>query len=438
MLKRCAATAIIALALAMASVPASSQAVPAPASHPVPTGAPDGSPELSRLQLARIDTVMQAAIDSARTAGIAVLVLHRGVVVKSGTYGWADREAGTRLELDALFRIASQTKAVTSVAAMMLVERGRLRLADPVHRWMPGFDSLKVVTDSGLVPLRRPITIRDLLTHTAGLSYGGEAGIRELYQAEGLGPAAGGGWYFADKPEPICASMDRLARLPLVAQPGERFVYGYATDVLGCIIERVSGQPLDAFFRDHIFVPLGMHDTHFFVPEAERQRLTVLYAAGPEGLQRAADDARGQGAYVDGPCASFSGGAGLVSTIGDYARLLQMLLNGGELDGVRILSPHTVAMMTTDHLGPVYDLPGLGFGLGFQVLEEPGLAARYGAPGAYGWGGAYATTYWVDPAERIVGMIFTQTLPSGGLDIADRFRAMVYSALTLPSVRRYD
>ena len=391
---------------------------------------------MSSARLARIDTVMQLYIDSTRAAGISILVLRDGRVVKSGLYGLADREARRAMQPDALFRIASQTKAITSVAAMMLVEQGKLRLADPVQRWIPGFARTTVSSDSGTAPARRAITIRDLLTHSAGISYGTDARVRDAYNAVGLGPAAGQGWYFADKADPICTSMDKLPTLPFVAQPGERFVYGYSTDVLGCVIERASGLTLDEFFRTRIFQPLGMNSTFFYVPPAQRARLTAVYAARAGQLERAAEGALGQGAYVEGPRKSYSGGAGLVSTIDDYARFLLMLLNGGELNGTRLLSPNTVALMTRDHLDRVYTAPGYGFGLGFQVLRDPGLAAAYGAPGAFGWGGAYATTYWVDPTERIVALIMTQTLPSGGLDAADRFRTLVYSAITEPATAR--
>jgi CubicO group peptidase (beta-lactamase class C family) len=419
--------------IALAAALAVAMPTPAPGQ-----GLPRAEPEaagMSGARLARIDTVMQIAVDSARAAGIAVLLLRDGQVVKSGSYGWADLEARRPLRTDALFRIASQTKAVTSVAVMMLVEEGKLRLSDPVQRWMPTFAGMTVVSGDGSTPARRPITIRDLLTHSAGLSYGTEPSVRQAYAAAGLGPAAGHGWYFADKDEPICTTLDRLGTLPLVAHPGERFVYGYGTDVLGCVVERVSGRALDEFFRERIFRPLRMNDTHFFLPPAEPSRLVAVYAAGSGGLRRADEGATGQGAYVDGPRASFSGGAGLVSSIEDYARFLQMLLNGGELEGARILAPHTIVLMTTDHLGALYTSPGLGFGLGFEVLEDPGHAGRYGAPGAYGWGGAYATTYWVDPEERLVALIMTQTLPSGGLDAADRFRTLVYSALLQPALR---
>lgn len=387
---------------------------------------------MSSERLARFDSTAQALVDSSAAGGIAVLVLRNGRVAKSGAWGWRDREARELLSEDDLFRIASQTKAITSVAVMMLVEEGRLALHHPVARWVPSFDEMTVATDSGPVPTRRPVTIRDLLTHTAGISYGTGPLIRDAYEAAGLGPAAGYGWYFAGKDEPICTTMDRLGTLPLAAQPGERFVYGYATDLLGCVVERISGVSLDEFFRERIFEPLAMDDTWFYLPPSERSRLVTVYSDEPEGLRRAPDGAGGQGHYVEGPRTSYSGGAGLVSTIGDYGKFLQMMLNGGELNGVYILSPHSVALMTEDHLGPAYSVPGQGFGLGFQILTDPGLAGRYGRPGLYGWGGAYATTYWVDPMERLVVLVMTQTLPSRHLD-ADVFRALVYSAILEPA-----
>jgi CubicO group peptidase (beta-lactamase class C family) len=400
-------------------------------------GLPSDTPErlgLDPERLARIDRVMQEYVDQGRVAGVVTLVARHGRVAHAGVYGWADREAGRRMTGDALFRIASPSKAVTSVAVMTLVEEGRLRLADPLSRYLPGFAAatVAVATDSGPTrePVRRPITIRDLLTHSAGISYGTDSPVAAEYQAAGLGPAAGFGWYFADKGEPICVSMERLAGLPLVAQPGQRFVYGYATDILGCVVERVSGQTLDAFFASRIFQPLGMTDSHFFVPAPDGDRLAAVYAATPGGgIERAPEGALGQGSYVEGPRASFSGGAGLVSTASDYARFLQMLLNGGVLDGARVLGPKTVDLMRQDDLDSVYGMPGYGFGLGFQVLEDPALAGQYGSPGLYSWGGAYATSYWIDPGEQIVGVFLIQLIPRGGLDLADRFHTLVYQAL---------
>jgi len=401
-------------------------------------GLPRGRPEqlgFAPERLARVDSVMQRYVDSGRVAGVVTLVARHGRIAQVGAYGWADREAGRRMSADAVFRIASQTKAVTSVAVMTLVEEGRLRLADPVSRWLPSFAAATVVADTGRgrVPVRRSVTIRDLLTHTAGISYGTDSLVQDLYRAAGLGPAAGYGWYFADKTEPICTSMDRLGSLPFVAQPGTRFVYGYNTDILGCVVERVSGQSLDDFLRTRILSPLRMSDTHFFLPAEKRDRLTAVYAANDRGgYVRADEGPRGQGAYVDGPRAGYSGGAGLLSTAGDYARFLQMLLDGGTLDGARILAPATVALMTADQIGSLYGSAASGFGLGFEVLLDPGRAAQYGTPGRFGWGGAYATNYWVDPGEDLVAVFMVQLLPRGDLDLADRFRTLVYQAIVTP------
>ncbi|MGD8277876.1 MAG: serine hydrolase domain-containing protein [Gemmatimonadota bacterium] len=393
-----------------------------------------GSLGFSRARLARIDSVMQAYVDQQRMAGVVGLVLRRGAVVWQGAFGWADREAGRHMTTDALFRIASQTKALTSAGVMMLVEEGRIAITDPVSRYLPAFarTTVAVRSDSGraIVPARRAITIRDLLTHTAGISYGTGALVADLYEPAGLGPAAGWGWYFADKAEPVCTTIERLATLPFVAQPGERFVYGYNTDILGCLIERVSGTSLDAFLRTRLFEPLGMRDTYFFVPDSKRDRLTAVYAAANGRLERAPDGPRGQGDYLHGPRTSFSGGAGAVSTAADYARFLEMMRNGGELDGVRVLGRKTVELMTADQLGDVYANPGRGFGLGFEILENPGLAGVYGTAGSYGWGGAYHSAYRVDPAEDLVIVLLTQTLPAGGLDMTSKFYTMVYQAIT--------
>ncbi len=411
----------------------------ASASSALAQGLPRGRADqlgFSAERLARIDSVMQQYVDSGRVAGVVTFITRHGRVAHVGAYGWADREAGRRMGGDVIFRIASQSKAVTSVAVMALVEEGRLRLADPVSRWLPSFATATVADSGRRVPVRRAVTIRDLLTHTAGISYGTDSVVQDLYRVAGLGPAAGYGWYFADKSEPICTSMDRLGALPFVAQPGARFVYGYNTDILGCVVERASGQSLDAFLQARIFRPLRMTDTRFFLAPDQRDRLAVVYAANDRGgYVRADDGPRGQGAYVDGPRASFSGGAGLLSTAGDYARFLQMLLNGGTLDGVRILAPATVALMTENHVGTLYNSTrATGFGLGFEVLLDPGRAAQYGSRGRFGWGGAYATNYWVDPGEDLVAVFMVQLLPSGGFDLADKFRTLVYQAILEPGV----
>lgn len=386
-------------------------------------------------RLARIDRFLQQAVDSNRIAGAVALVLRDGQVVYEKAVGWADKEAGRRMTADAIFRIASQSKALTSVAVMALVEEGKLELGDRVSLYLPTFARSMVANkaDSGRtsIPAKRPITIKDLLTHTAGISYGTEALVAPLYQARGLGPAAGWGWYTADKDEPICETMDRLGTLPFVAQPGEAWVYGYNTDILGCVVERVSGMPLDRFIETRITGPLGMRDTYFFVPPAQRQRLTAVYASDSTGhAVRAPDGARGQGHYADGPRKSFAGGAGLLSTARDYARFLEMVRRRGELEGVRILSPHAVALLTTNQVGRLFNPfseDGLGIGLGFATTDRYG-AYGMASVGSFFWGGAYGSAYWVDPSERLVGVFMIQQLPNSS-DVAGTFPTLVYQAL---------
>ena len=382
-------------------------------------------------RLARIDRFMQDYVDSNRIGGAVGLVLRDGNVVYQHAVGWADKDANRRMAPDAIFRIASQSKAITTVAILALVEEGKIAINDPVSRFIPGFASTRVMLDTGnavTVPARRRITIRDLLTHTAGISYGTEGKVAALYTPKGLGPAAGWGWYTADKDEPICTSIERLATLPFVAQPGERFVYGYNTDILGCVVERASGMPLDRFIHDRITAPLKMHDTYFFVPAENRNRLVEVFMSDSTGHAiRAPDGPRGQGNYVDGPRKSFAGGAGILSTANDYARFLQMILNGGELDGARILAPHTVDLMTHDQLGRLYGTDGTGFGYGFETVERVGASGMKSA-GSFGWGGAYASTYTADPVEHLVIVFMINQLPMG-TDIAGKFPTMVYSAL---------
>lgn len=388
---------------------------------------------MSAERLKRIDWVMQEAIDSGTVAGVVTMVLRHGKVVQHKAYGWADLESRKPMREDALFRIASQTKAVTSVGVMILIEEGRLRLGDRVSRWLPSFATAKVqtATDSGprLVPVKRAITIRDLLTHTAGISYGTEASVRDAYEAAGLGPAAGWGWYLADKSEPVCTSMDRLGTLPFVAQPGEAWVYGYNTDILGCVIERVSGMPLDRFFESHIFTPLGMRSTWFFPPPAAAGRLTTVYTLKDGHLARAPEGGKGQGEYLTGPRTNFAGGAGLISTAGDYARFLQMLANGGTLNGVRVLSPMTVELMHSNTTDTLYGDRGYSFGLGFSIVQDPMRAGVYGNAGQYGWAGAYATNYWIDPASGLIAVYMVQLMPNPGLYLADKLRTIVFSAV---------
>jgi CubicO group peptidase (beta-lactamase class C family) len=353
------------------------------------------------------------------------LVVRHGKAVQSGAYGQRDIEKGATMTPDTIFRIASQSKAVTSVAVMMLVEEGAVRLNDPLSKFLPAYAKTSVITPSGPVPAKRAITIRDLLTHTAGIGYGANM-AEKLYRDANLFM-----WYFADKDEPLAASIDRLATLPFDAQPGEKYVYGFNTDILGRVVEAASGLSLDEFFRTRIFEPLKMNDTHFFLPREKAGRLAAAYYHGPDGrVKRSPDKGReGQGEYIEGPRRNFSGGAGLLSTAFDYGRLLQMLLNGGALDGVRLLSPAAVAAMTTNQTGSLYTEPGMGFGLGFSVVEDIGAVGRLASLGEFGWGGAYHTNYWVAPAEGVVALFMTQVMPARDSDIHEKFRTLVYQSL---------
>ena len=391
-----------------------------------------GPGTLSPERLARIDTVFQQYVDENRIGGAVGLVLQDGKVVYERAAGWADKEAGAKMTPDTIFRIASQTKAITSVAILSLMEEGKLNLTDPVSRYIPSFANSRVAVGNGarvdFVPAKRPITVRDLLTHTAGISYGTDPIVAAMYEAKGLGPAAGFGWFTADKDEPICVTMERLGTLPFVAQPGEAWVYGYNTDILGCIVEKASGTPLDAFVKTRITDPLGMKDTQFFLAPAQRARLAAVYTGTPDGtVKRAPDGARGQGAYVDGPRKSFAGGAGLTSTARDYARFLEMIRRGGAIDGVRILSPRTVALMTTNQIGTLHSPSGLGFGLGFETTDSYG-ANGLDSAGAYGWSGAYSSTYRVDPDAHLVIVFMVQILPNT-TDLGRKFPTLVYQAL---------
>ncbi len=397
-----------------------------------PLSAQSTTHAFSQERLARIDRVLESYIDENRLAGIVALVLHDGMPIYEKAFGWSDKEASRRMTTDAIFRIASQTKALTSVGILSLMEEGKLGLNDPVSRYIPTFAKTTVAVGSGptvtFEPAKRAITIRDLLTHTAGISYGTGGDVSALYEAKGLGPAAGFGWYTADKTEPICDTMERLGTLPFVAQPGEAWVYGYNTDILGCIVERASGMPLDEFIRTRITGPLGMKDTQFFLAPAQRDRLATVYSSTTDGLTaRAPEGPRGQGSYVDGPRKSFAGGAGLLSTARDYARFLEALRNGGTIDNVRLLSQRAVALMTTNQVGTLRSTNGLGFGLGFETTDRYG-AAGMESQGSFGWAGAYGSFYRVDPQARLTTVVMIQQIPNRS-DLRERFPNLVYQAL---------
>jgi CubicO group peptidase (beta-lactamase class C family) len=396
---------------------------------------PSASPEamgMSSERLARLTAVMDSYTHDKQIAGTVTLVARGGRIVYFEASGQRDLERKTAMTTDTIFRIASMTKAVTTVGAMMLVEEGRMLLTDPVSKYIPAFGNTTVRSSGSgksinAVRGKRPITIRDLMTHTSGASYGGGE-LEDLYTAAGFTQ-----WYFADRAEPIGQWIEKLATLPFESHPGERYVYGYSTDILGYVVEKVSGLPLDRYLATRVLEPLRMVDTSFFLPPAKEARLATVYGRRANGtVARAPDGHPGQGVYVRGPRAAFSGGAGLLSTATDYARFLQMLLNGGELDGVRLLGPKTVELMTRNHIGDLYPAPGRGFGLGFETVDDLGRSGRYGSEGEFSWGSAYFSRYWVDPREQLIAIFLAQLLPAGGSDLQEKVRVLVNQAIVGP------
>jgi CubicO group peptidase (beta-lactamase class C family) len=387
---------------------------------------------MSSERLEYLTHTFQEYVDAGKLSGAVVLLARKGKIAYLKSFGKNDIENNIPMEENSIFRIASQTKAIVSVGIMILQEEGKLLITDPVGKYIPAFNETTVAVpreEGGyeIVKANRPITLRDLLTHTAGIGYG-DGTASDLWEKAKIQ-----GWYFADRKEPILATITRMADLPFEAQPGEKFVYGYNTDILGAVIEVVSGEPLNTFLESHILNPLGMNDTYFYLPKEKKDRLTVVYSSTEEGLKRAPDPGGmvGQGSYVEGPRMSFSGGAGYLSTAMDYAKFLQMMLNRGEFNGKRIISSKTVELMTVNHLGKV-TFPwtkGTGFGLGFSIVENLGLRGIPGSVGEYGWGGAYHSTYWVDPEEELVVVYFTQLIPANGLDDQDKLRVLVYQSL---------
>jgi CubicO group peptidase (beta-lactamase class C family) len=380
------------------------------------------------IRLQRLDAVIQEQVDRQQIAGGVMFIGRDGQTAHLRAYGKQDIEADKPMATDAIFRIASMSKAVTSLAVMMLYEEGKFMLHDPIERYIPAFKNSVVAVPApkeGVPEMkfvkekaRRAIQIRDLLTHTAGLTYGDGPAV-DLYKE-----AKVYGWYFADKDETIEAVIDRLGKLPLHAHPGEVYQYGFSLDVLGRLVEVASGLPLDRFFAERIFGPLKMVDSCFFLPLEKEARLAKVY-----GLDKGKLSLGDQGDYVRGPRKCFSGGAGLLSTTRDYARLLQMFLNNGELEGVRLLSRKAVELMHANHTGDKYRKDTAAFGLGFWVNNDLGYFGELGSEGAYGWGSAYFPQYLVDPKERIVALFMTQHRPSGGNDLNQKFKVLMYQAL---------
>ncbi|CAA9272937.1 MAG: Beta-lactamase class C-like and penicillin binding proteins (PBPs) superfamily [uncultured Cytophagales bacterium] len=384
-------------------------------------------------RLGRMDRVIQEYVDQKRIPGAVALVARHGKIIYYKGFGQDDVDAKTPLKRDAIFRVASQTKAVTSVAVMMLFEEGRFLLDDPVSKYLPAFKSPKVLDkfnekDSSYttVPAKSEITIRQLLTHTSGISYAG-IGTKEANAIYAKAKVPSG---IGTPNAKLADAMNMLGGLPLVHQPGEKWSYGLNTDVLGYLVEVLSGTTLDAFFRTRIFEPLGMKDTYFYLPKDRHNRLTALYT---EKEDKSYQKRQAQGSqtpdYPKQAGTYYSGGAGLSSTAYDYAVFLQMLLNGGEYNGKRLLSPATVRMMTSNQIGEL-SLGLKKFGLGFGLVTEREAARMPVSEGSFEWGGIFGTTYWADPREGVVAMLYTQKFPNSYGDLADKFRVLVYQALT--------
>ena len=382
-----------------------------------------------------LDAAIQKSIDAGEIPGAVALIAHGGRVVYHKAFGYSDIEQQTPMTLGTIFRIASMTKAITSVGVMILYERGHFLLSDPVSAYLPEFDSPKVLVradEKGNVletrDASREITILDLLTHTSGISYPfTENALQRVYEKAGVIDGV------TVRPLRLEDQMKILARQPLLHDPGERFSYGLNTDLLGYLCQVISGQPFDEFLTEEIFGPLGMIDTHFYLPGEKAKRLATLYAADAEGNLRVSkgDESEIQlenPRYpVEGARTYFSGGAGLSATSRDYARFLQMLLNEGELDGARILSRKSVELLTS----PRVELEGQGppkMSAAFYVYGSPGLEGVLTSPGSYKWGGAFYTTYFIDPRENLVALFMSQGRPIRSA-MRDRFGVLVYQAL---------
>jgi len=389
---------------------------------------------LSPERLERIAGTVQRSIDEKRIAGAVTLVARRGHVAWFKAQGMADREAGKPMRPDTMFRICSMTKPITSAAVMMLYEEGHFLLDDPVSKYLPEFKNPKVLVKpaSGApytIPATHEITIRDLLRHTSGITYHWNEDLGPMYKdanvASGLLPYDG----------TIEDSTKRLAGLPLLFNPGEKFEYSLGVDVLGRLVEVLSGKPLDEFFRTRIFEPLGMKDTYFYPPDGKLERLATAYTYYDEkGLNRFPDTPITEGAFTysadypaRGPKKLFSGGAGLVSTATDYARFCQMMLDGGKVGSTRLLSRKSVELMTQDQLGKIS--PDQGFGLGFGVNGVKAPFSELGSPGEYNWGGFFYTAFSIDPKEQMIVIFMGQLHPAGDLTLDRQVNELAYQAI---------
>jgi CubicO group peptidase (beta-lactamase class C family) len=386
---------------------------------------------MSSERLERLSAAMQGLVDDGRLAGITTLVARHGKIVHYGTFGDQDKEAGTPMAEDSIFRIYSMSKPITGVALMMLYEQGKFRLADPVAKYIPEFKDLKVAAGRGsngpkVEDADHAMTIRELMSHTGGLSYGifSQSQVDEMYREVNI----------LDRDAPLKDMIDKLAKIPLRQQPGSMWHYSVSVDVQGYLVEVLSGQPFDEFLEEHIFVPLGMTDSAFYVSEDKADRFAQVYNYEADGSLVAREgfgggDADAPSPYLTNP-AFFSGGGGLVASTMDYARFSQMLLNGGELDGVRILSPLTVELMHRNQLPRALGemSPGTGFGLDFAVIMDP-VEADGVSKGEYYWGGAAGTWFWIDPKEDLIFVGMIQQFGQGRPDVRSLSRRLTYQAI---------
>jgi len=388
------------------------------------------SVQVSPERLNRIDTMLIKSIKDGWIAGAVGFIARDGKIIYNRAFGESDIETGTPMKTDDIFRIASQTKAITSIGLMMMYEEGKFLLDDPISKYIPEFSNPTVIdkynpkdTTYTTIPAKREVTIRDLLTHTSGIDYAG-IGSPMMTAVYTKGGVKGG---FGNDNITIGDDIRALGKLPLVHQPGERFTYGLNVDVIGYLIEILSGKPLDQYFRERIFEPLGMNDTWFYLPEDKKGRLVKVNTENAEHKvasmpQDALNYPLSNGKY-------FAGGAGLSSTTKDYAIFLQMLLNKGEYNGRRLLARRTVELITSNQIGDLY-VGKDKFWLGFEITTKEGQAQLGVTEGSFAWGGYFATTYWADPKERLVCLLFMQQYPMSHGEIQNKFRAMVYQALT--------
>ena len=388
---------------------------------------------MSSARLLRLDQRLQRYVERREVAGVVALVARRGQVVYHRCFGLRDVESQAPMTRDTIFRIASMTKPIASVALMQLWEQGHFQLRDPISDFLPEFAAMKVAVPPAdgeylsapfkPVEAARPITFQHVLTHTAGLANRYRGLTQPLYQE--LRGRRRPDWTVGDY-------VSELAHLPLNFHPGDRWEYGPATDVVGRLVEVISDQSLDDYLADHIFGPLDMVDTHFYLPESKLPRFAASYEPDQDGRIVLADAPTAQSSYVRQPHRFFSGAGGLVSTGRDYLRFQQMMLNGGELDGHRILGPRTVRLMTANHIGDKETWlrgPGYGFGLGYGVVTDLGQSALPASVGSYFWGGAFCTLSWVDPQDDLVGVLMTQVRPYTHLNIRPDFQTLTYQAI---------